>query len=201
MTGESVDAGALVRFVVDPDGVVVPDVAGKLPGRGLWVTANRDSVDTAAAKNLFSRAARRAVRAAPDLADRTEAALARLCCGTLGIARRAGAVVAGFDAVAAALAAQRVAVWIAAADAAADGRAKLAGKARGLAAVDWLTRDELSLALGRENVVHAAVAPGGFGDRFARDAGRLRGFRGSSQGAAAGASVTLGSKARTRAGR
>ena len=201
MTGDSVDAAALVRFVVDPDGVVVPDVAGKLPGRGLWVTAERAAVDTAVAKNLFSRAARRAVRAEPDLADRTEMALLRLCGGTLGIARRAGAVVSGFDAVAGALAARRVGVWIVAADASDDGRAKLAGKARGLAAVDWLTRDELSLALGRENVVHAAVAPGGFGDRFARDAGRLRGFRGSAQGAVAGASVTLDSKARTRAGR
>src|SRR5256714_8673789 len=83
VTGESKDRGSLLRFVVAPDGVLVPDVAGRLPGRGLWLTAQRDIVDRALAKRGFARAARRLVAAPPDLADRGEALLAQRCCDAL----------------------------------------------------------------------------------------------------------------------
>lgn len=191
VSGAAGAADTLIRFAVDPGGNVVPDVAGRLPGRGLWVTAGRGLVDQAVAKKLFARAARRQVRAPQDLAAQTEAALAQRCGEFLGLARRAGEVYTGFDAVAAALASGKVAVLVTAADAGAHGREKLGGKARGLPAVDWLAAEELSLALGRENVVHAALAPGGLGERFLREARRLRGFRGVGEAATAGAALSL----------
>src|SRR5437016_3720303 len=99
VTGATGERGALLRFVVGPDGEIVPDVAARLPGRGLWLTPQRDIVERAVAKRLFARAARRPVSAPPELADRIESLLARRCCEALGLARRAGLAVAGFERV------------------------------------------------------------------------------------------------------
>ena len=157
----------MVRFVIGPDGSAVPDVAARLPGRGLWVTAERAAVERAA-RGGFAKAARAAVKAPPDLADRVEALLARRVMDMLGMARRSGQLVAGFDQVAEALASGRCALLVQAFDASPLGRGKLTGraKARGdVTEVECLAVAELSLALGRENVVHAAVAPGGLADR------------------------------------
>ena len=96
-TGESRPREALLRFVVGPDDVLVPDVAGRLPGRGLWLTARRDMMEVARSKKLFARAARCAVRAPDGLADQVEALLARRCLELIGLARRAEAAVAGFE--------------------------------------------------------------------------------------------------------
>src|ERR1051326_55554 len=95
VTGESKDRGQLLRFVVAPDGAIVPVVAGRLPGRGLWLTPRRDIVERALTKRIFARAARQPLVAPPGLADRVEALLARRCCDALGLARRAGLAVAG----------------------------------------------------------------------------------------------------------
>ncbi|MGD0143587.1 MAG: RNA-binding protein [Rhizomicrobium sp.] len=182
VTGEALPESRLIRYVADPEGRIVPDVAAVLPGRGIWVSASRDILGRAIAKNLFARAAKAQVVTPVDLADRTEAQLVARMCGDLGMARRSGAIVLGFDNVARALDGQPPpAVLVEAADGAADGRRKLAGTAaaRGLkpVLVDVLTNAELSLALGRENVIHAALKPGRLAERLAFQAGRLEGFR------------------------
>ena len=177
VTGESGDPGRLVRFVVGPDDRIVADVIGDLPGRGLWLTAARTVVDKAVAKGAFARAARRRVTVPADLADQVDRLLARRCLDFLGFARRAGEVVAGFEKVREWLDAGKVAVLVEARDGAADGRAKLARLGRGLPVVALFTSTELSLALGRQNVVHAAVAPGRLAERFLAEIARLRGFR------------------------
>jgi len=182
VTGEVMPDSRLVRFVAAPDGQVVPDVAAKLPGRGLWVTATRKAVTQAVEKKLFARAAKANVTAAADLAERTEKALVTRMLGDLGIARRSGALVLGFDNVLRALDSARPAnVLIEAIDGSGDGKRKLynAAHARGLKpqVLECLTSAELGLALGRENVIHAAVQPGGLAERLTFDAERLQGFR------------------------
>jgi hypothetical protein len=182
VTGEALPESQLIRFVADPEGRIVPDVAAVLPGRGIWVSASREMLERAIAKKLFARAAKAQVTATADLADRTEAQLVARICGDLGMARRSGAIMLGFDNVARALGGNPPpAVLVEAADGAADGRRKLAGTAaaRGLkpVLVDVLTNAELSLALGRENVIHAALKPGRLAERLVFQAGRLEGFR------------------------
>lgn len=181
-TGEVLPEEKLVRFVADPDGNVVPDVAARLPGRGMWVRADRASVEKAVAKNHFSKASKESLAAAADLADRVEQQLVARMKGDLGLARKSGVLVLGFDNVARALdSARPPSVLVAASDGAADGRRKLANaaRARGLDAtiIDCLDCHELSLALGRENVIHAALLPGGLAERLVTDASRLGCFR------------------------
>jgi predicted RNA-binding protein YlxR (DUF448 family) len=170
----------LVRFVVDPQGQIVPDVAAKLPGRGIWVSARRDTLERAVAKGHFSRAAKAPVAVTFDIVNRVEKLLVERMCGDLGLSRRGGQLAVGFDNVARALAgANPPAVLVEASDGADDGRRKLLSMAKGTSpiVVDCLTRAELSLALGRENVVHAALKSGRLSERLAADAGRLGGFR------------------------
>jgi predicted RNA-binding protein YlxR (DUF448 family) len=191
VTGEVVSDAKLVRFVADPDGHVVPDVAADLPGRGMWVSASRDAVTTAVAKNLFARSAKAPLKASADLADRVEHLLVVRMQGDLGLARRAGQAVLGFDNVMRELDSHRPpAVLVEAGDGAADGRRKLrdAVRARGLKtqSIEALDRAELSLALGRENVIHAALKPGRLAERLIFDAGRLGGFRQASASGSAG---------------
>lgn len=182
LTGVILPEGRLVRFVAGPDGRVVPDVEAKLPGRGIWLTATRAAVEQAAAKRLFSKAAKMALAADPALAGLVEERLVASLAGSLGIARRAGALILGFDQVDEALRSDKPpVVVIEASDAAPDGSRKLRGAAlaRGIApfVLNALSNAELSLALGRENVVHAALKSGRIAERLIFDAGRLRGFR------------------------
>src|SRR5579871_57825 len=169
----------LLRFVVDPQGAVVPDVAARLPGRGMWVSANRGMLERAIAKGHFSRAAKASVTVTAELVNRVENLLVARMAGDLGLARRAGKLILGYENVARALASDfPPALLVEASDGAADGRRKLLGIAKEAPViVDCLTRAELSLALGRENVVHAAVKSGRLAERLAADAGRLGGFR------------------------
>jgi predicted RNA-binding protein YlxR (DUF448 family) len=182
LTGKVLPEARLVRFVAAPDGQVVPDVEAKLPGRGLWLTASRAAVEQAVAKKLFSRAAKTALRAEANLAALVEQRLVASLCGALGIARRAGHLILGFDQVEEALRSDNPpAVLIQAAEARPDGARKLrnAALARGIApfVLGGLGNAELSLALGRENVVHAALKSGRIAERLIFDAGRLQGFR------------------------
>ena len=167
----------MLRFVVGPDNRIVPDVGRELPGRGLWIGADRHAIARAMKKNLFARAAKVAVTVEPDLADQVEVLLARRCLELLGLARRAGKAVTGFEPVRAALGAGRVKVLITAVDAAAGAAAKLRSQAGTAIPVKLFTVRELSLALGRENVVHAAVNRGPLAERFAAEVTRLAGFR------------------------
>jgi predicted RNA-binding protein YlxR (DUF448 family) len=177
VTGEVSDRGALVRLVVAPDGAIVPDVAARLPGRGLWLTPRRDIVDRAVAKRVFARVARRPVAASPELADRIESLLARRCCDALGLARRAGLAVAGFERVGEAARRGRAGLLLFALDGAEGGRSKLAAFERGLPLARVLTAAELGGAFGRERIVHAAVGGGPLCRRLLVDLLRLVGLR------------------------
>lgn len=179
--GEATDEARLVRFVAGPDGTVVPDVARKLPGRGIWVAADRDSIVLATKKGLFSRAAKTKLTAPPDLADQVERLLARRVLEGLGLARKAGGIISGYEKVVAALGTGKVAWLIEASDAAADGRRKILSAARKAPTAPRLlgafNSDELSLALGGENVIHTALLAGRGIDRWTQDVERLSGFR------------------------
>jgi hypothetical protein len=177
VTGEVRDRGSLLRFVVGPDGAIVPDVAGRLPGRGLWLTARRDIVDRAVAKRLFARAARRPVVTSAGLADRIEGLLAKRCCDALGLARRAGLAVAGFDRVSEAVRRGRAGLLLAALDGAEGGRRKLAALGGDLPSASVLTAAELGAAFGRDRIVHAVVGQGPLCERLRVDLGRLAGLR------------------------
>jgi uncharacterized protein len=167
----------LLRFVIGPDGAIVPDVAARLPGRGLWLTPRRDMVERAVAKRLFARAARRPVTVPPGLADRIEGLLAQRCRDGLGLARRAGLAVGGFEKVRLAVRAGDTAVLFEAVDAAAGGRRKMRGLGRGLPIAIALTAAEIGAAFGRDHMVHASVGAGPLSARLLTDAGRLAGFR------------------------
>jgi predicted RNA-binding protein YlxR (DUF448 family) len=180
VTGEVMDEARLIRFVAGPDGVVVPDLARKLPGRGLWVAADRASVETAAKKGLFARAAKAKVTAPQGLADQVEMLLKRRLLAGLGLAKRAGDLTSGFEKVASAITSGKAAWLIEASDGAADGRRKLWDKTRKLPkptpVFGVFSAEELGLALGGENVIHTAFLAGRAADRWAQDAYRLSGF-------------------------
>ena len=185
VTGEVMPEERLVRFVAGPEGVVVPDVARKLPGRGLWVEAKRDAVDTAAKRGGFSRAAKTKLVAPADLSDQVERLLmARLLAG-LGLARRAGDLILGFEKSASAIEGGKVAWMVEASDGSADGRRKLLQSAKRAALnslrsprlLGLFNAEEVGLALGRGNVIHVAFLAGRGADRWTFDVERLSGFR------------------------
>jgi predicted RNA-binding protein YlxR (DUF448 family) len=186
--------GELIRFVVGPDQAVVPDVKRKLPGRGVWVTATRAAVATAVTRGAFGRSFKRDVRVAGDLAERTELLLERSALDALAIAHKAGRVAVGFAKVEAALAGAPVAAMVHAADASPDGVRKLAAAARrrfgaeGAPVVDLFTAAQLDLAMGRANVIHAALLAGPETEGFlarCRSFERFRSREGGAKGAAA----------------
>jgi uncharacterized protein len=177
VTGEVRDRAELLRFVIGPDGAVVPDIDERLPGRGLWLTPRRDIVERAVAKRMFARAARRPVAAPPELADRIESLLARRCSDWLGLARRAGLAVAGFDRVSEAVRHGRAALLLCALDGADAGRRKLAALGRDVPSASVLTGVELGAAFGRDRIVHAAIGGGTLCRRLRRDLARLAGLR------------------------
>jgi hypothetical protein len=180
VSGQVMDEAALIRFVAGPDGAATPDLARKLPGRGLWVAADRVSVEAAARKGLFARAAKAKVSAPADLADQVESLLKRRLLSALGLARKAGDLTSGFEKVASAIETGKAAWLIEASDGAADGRRKLWGKARKhtppTPVFGLFSAEELGLALGAENVIHTAFLAGRAADRWAQDANRLAGF-------------------------
>lgn len=165
----------LLRCVVGPDGAIVPDVEARLPGRGLWLLPRRDIVERAVAKRVFARAARRPVVVPPDLADRIEALLARRCRDTLGLARRAGLAVAGFERANEAVRRGGAALLLFARDGAEGGRRRMAATRATTASL--LDASELGVAFGREAVGFVAVAPGALCARLRIDLDRLAGFR------------------------
>jgi predicted RNA-binding protein YlxR (DUF448 family) len=181
VTNTVMDEDRLVRFVVGPEGQAVPDLARKLPGRGMWVAADRESVTTAAKKGLFSRAAKAKVAAPADLADQVEALLAKRLLDGLGLARRGGDIISGFAKVSAAIESGKAAWLVEASDGAEDGRRKLLGICRRVAKpprlIGIFTAAELGLALGGENVIHTAFLAGRAAERWTSDVERLSGFR------------------------
>jgi predicted RNA-binding protein YlxR (DUF448 family) len=189
VTGESGPTDRLIRFALSPQGEVVPDLAERLPGRGVWVTAEAGLVERAGKRGLFARGFKASATAPPDLAARVEAALARRLIDALAMARKAGLATAGFEQVRARLREAPVAALIEAADGSARQRAKLRGPAAEAALIDRLEAAELGLAFGRESVIHACLDRGGAADRAIREGRRLEGFRPRREGdATAGSS-------------
>lgn len=181
-SGQVLPKAELLRFVVGPEGQVVPDFAERLPGRGLWLLARHDMMVKACQKNLFARAAKAQVRLPSDLVDQVEQLALRRCLDQLGLARRAGAVVVGFEKVKAALKADRLGLLLQADDAALDGREKLQALARAVGGETTLLQfcdgATLGTALGRDSAVHVGVARGRFATGLKRDVERLAGLRG-----------------------
>ena len=167
----------MLRFVADPQRRLTPDIAGRLPGRGIWLSADRDSVKRAITRKLFDRAARQTLVVDAGLADLIERLLARRCVELLGMARRAGQAIAGFEKVRAELRKKPAGLLLAAADGAADGRRKLRALAPEAPLAWGLTADEIGRAFGREKVVHGVVAQGALARKLRCEAGRLEGFR------------------------
>jgi predicted RNA-binding protein YlxR (DUF448 family) len=178
----------LVRFVLDPDGTVVPDLARRLPGRGVWVDGRRETLTEAVRRKVFARSLRRQVAVPEDLPDRVERLMTRRLAEAVSLANKAGLLVTGFARVEELIAQGRAALLMHAADAAPGGVEKLSRKFRAQAAaaggaerarhaVTELTGEQLDLAIGRSNVVHAAATGGGAAWRIVAEAGRLRRFR------------------------
>lgn len=185
-TTKSYDKSALIRFVRSPDGVVTPDVSGKLPGRGVYVSCYRTALDKALKTKAFGRGFKAKVQAPDDLGDMIETQLAQRVLGLLAMAMKAGHLIVGFDQVKSA--AQREALgWrVEASDGSADGRGKIRVLTRAVsrevelpipAVLGCFTAAELGQVLGRDSLVHAAVRPGKLSKNLSVAAKRLSGFR------------------------
>ena len=197
----------LIRFVVAPSGVVAPDLKRKLPGRGLWISASRTALEDAIKRGVFSRGFKRQVRIPATFAEDTERLMAQGAVEALAIAAKAGQVVAGFAKVESALKRGEATALIHASDGAADGVRKLdnlAGRAAltlsggfqgDFPVVTALTSAELDLALGRANVIHAALLAGPAGNTFLSRCHALARFRAN----APGETVDENSGSKTRA--
>jgi len=176
-SGESLPVARLVRFVVGPGDVVVPDVDARLPGRGLWLSAERAMIETATSKRMFAKAARRNVSVAADLADVVAELLKRRCLNQLGLARRAGLVAAGAEKVRTQIASGRTAALFEAADGSPQERRKFVALVPHVPLVDEFTGAELGAALGRDVAVHVALLPGRLTTALVEDATRYGGVR------------------------
>ncbi len=166
-TGEVQPKTGLIRFVVGPEAQIVPDVLEKLPGRGIWVSADRDALEKAVTKGLFARSAKQPVTVPDGLVDQVERQLARHVVDLIALTRKSGRAVAGFEKVKGWLAEGRAKVLFQASDGSERGKGKLwtpeGGRWFGV-----LTSSEMGLAFGRESVIHGALAAGGLGNTCCR---------------------------------
>ena len=176
VTGDVQPKAGLIRFVVGPDNQVVPDVLGKLPGRGIYVTAERAVLEEAR-KGQFSRSAKQAVTVPDGLVDEVERQLARRVVDLIAMARKAGLAVCGFEKVKGWLSgSERIRVLVQASDGSERGKTKL-WTPEGARYFGCLTAAELGLAFGRQSVIHGALAAGRLSDRVVEEASKLRGLR------------------------
>lgn len=176
-TGETGPKAGLIRFVAGPDGQVVPDIAEKLPGRGIWVSASGEALALAVKKRLFSRGAKRAVTADEGLIARTEERLAARVIEALSLARKAGDAVAGMEKVKALLVAEEAACLVQASDGSEREIARLRPPKGKNTHFRALKASELGLAFGRDRVIHAALIAGGLSDLVRYESARLAGIR------------------------
>ena len=176
-TDKALPTTTLLRFVIGPEGTVVPDIEEKLPGRGLWLSAERNMIETASIKRLFSRAARKSVVVPDDLGDMVGELLRQRCLRTIGLANRAGLIAAGYERVRSRIEEGGVGALFEAADGSRQERRKVVGMAPDVPVVDLFTRSELGGALGRENTVHLAVAKGRLAKGLLRDVARYSGVQ------------------------
>lgn len=177
VTGAVTEKDALLRFVVDPEHRLVVDIEQRLPGRGIWLSADRETLMKACAKNIFAKAARAGVIVPVELVEQVEARLIRHCLNMIGLARRAGQAAFGFEKARDWFRSGRTGLLLIAADASANARAK--GRAFNDAEplVVPLTASELGGVAGRERSVYVVIAPGGFARCIRREGLRLAGIR------------------------
>ena len=176
-TGEVQPKHGLIRFVVGPDAQIFPDIMEKLPGRGIWVSADKAALQDAVSKGGFSRAARQKVTVPEGFVQDVEAQLARRVVDLISLARKGGHAVAGYEKVKDWLLKDEAEVLIQSSDGSERGKSKLSTPYGG-SFIGWLTANELGLAFGRETVIHAALASGGLTLRIVEEAKRLKGVRG-----------------------
>ena len=181
-TGESQPKAGLIRFCLGPDGQIVPDVLGKLPGRGIYVSADRAAIDKAVKKNLFSRAARQPAKAPEGLADLVETLVAQRTIDLLSMARKAGDAVTGYEKVKDWLVKGTAVTLIQASDGSERGKTKLHAPDGANGFIGCLSAGEIGLAFGRERAIHAALAAGGLRSRVVEEAAKLAGLRGQTGG-------------------
>jgi predicted RNA-binding protein YlxR (DUF448 family) len=175
----------LIRFVADPSGLIVADLGRKLPGRGVWVTGERSAVEAALKAGAFAKSLKRQVKVSPDLPEAIDALFVKRLLNAVSLANKAGLVHTGAEKVEKLLDGGRAVALLHGSDGTAEGRRKLdrkftaiqRDKGQPTPVVDWLTIEELSLAMGRSNVVHAGLIQGGATKRLLSEAERLRRYR------------------------
>jgi uncharacterized protein len=183
VTREVHDEDALIRFVRGPDGNAVPDLQRKLPGRGVWVTLSRRRVQEAIQKNLFSRGFGTETKASPELADVIGDLLRKLALSYFSLAKKAGLAVSGNSKVEDMVSKNKAQIILHAAEAAPDGRRKIDGLAGpDVAMINIFTVDELDLAFGRSNVIHAAVGRGKLAEKLIWAARRIERYDAQASG-------------------
>jgi predicted RNA-binding protein YlxR (DUF448 family) len=176
VTGEAQPKSGLIRFVLGPDGRMVPDLAEKLPGRGAYVSATRDALGKASKKGIFARAMKQPVTLPDGLEDLIEQMLTRRVIDTISLARKGGGAVSGYEKVKDWLMKEEATVLIQASDGSERGKSKLSTPYGGTF-IGWLTADELGMAFGRQTAIHAALGAGGLSKRVVEEAQRLKGMR------------------------
>lgn len=180
----------LIRFVPSPDGIIVPDLARRLPGRGVWLSCSREIVAKAVNTKAFQRSLKQAIKIPDDLPDLIERLLFKRVMESLALTNKAGLVCSGYAKVDAAIIGQDIIALLEARNGSVDGRSKLSRKYQAIEAergrsaeiISCLAIEDLSLALGRSNVVHAALSKGALTEKFIREAKRLERYRRSAPG-------------------
>ena len=176
----------MVRFVLSPDGVVTPDIARKLPGRGVWVSADRKSLEKTIALKSFSRGFKTKAQIDDNLVTLTESLLARRVLGLITMARKAGVMAMGFDQVQSMAREAAIAFRIEAKDGSKDGRSKIRTLSKAMnreqdladpIVIGCFTAQDIGKALARDSIVHAAIKPSKLAKTLAIEAKRLSGFR------------------------
>ncbi len=175
-TGEVQPKYGLIRFVAGPDGQVVPDILGKLPGRGVYVASQRAALQRAVDKKLFARGLKQPVQVPDGLVDEIEKQLVARVVTLISLARKSGKAVTGYEKVKSWLMMEEAQVLIQAVDGSGRGKSKLSTPHFG-SYIGWLTADELGMAFGRQTVIHAALGTGGLTKRVVEEAQRLQGMR------------------------
>ncbi len=178
-TRQSLPQSELIRFVADDAGNVFPDVSARAPGRGVWVKADKEILENAIKSNAFARSLKSKAHPKPELIEQTIIALKTKVLGFLGMARRAGVLITGFDKVEDEIKKSAPAFLIEASDGSEDGRGKiiaLSKKWKNVPIIGIFTNQDLGNAIGRDNIIHALMIKGQFAQNWANELKRLEGF-------------------------
>ena len=176
-TGSIMNTKSMVRFVVGPDGGAVPDVFCKLPGKGMWVSSKKSSLDRALSKNLFSVVSKKTLLINNNLSKQIEDSILKKLLNLISLARKANQAIAGFEKVKGLLETDRAVLLIQASDGSPREKSRLRPPTGAGTLINCLKMQELGLAFGRESVIHAAITRGGLHKEITLEALRLGGIR------------------------